>query len=295
MKRIGVFVLGVFLIVVGMAGLVLPILPGWVMIFLGLSLIAPEFAARLRRRIFGKFLKKEIFFIGEWKKSGVEAGFTTRHFPLVLRKTDELLDEEKQRQFASFLNHSHGKFVFLNQVHGDTVAVVQDKAQFSKEGFYCIPESDAAITNIPGLSVLVFTADCLPIFFNAGEWVGLVHAGWRGTHKKISQKTLRLISEKSGIPAKDIKIYFGPAICVKSYEVGEEFKNYFPESSFELKKGRLFFNLLKENQRQLVESGAHMRNIINYGFCTFEEEESFYSFRREKEAAGRMISFISKS
>jgi hypothetical protein len=194
------------------------------------------------------------------------------------------------------------KYALLDQVHGNNVAVLDEAEKYSKDGFYRFPECDAAITNIPGMTLLVFSADCLSVFMSAGDWVGIAHAGWRGSQKKITQKTLELLMEKSGAQAADVKIILGPCIGVKHYEVGEEFQQYFPVhvgarliAPLRRMKGKLHFDFAKENERQLLEAGVRSENVLSLGICTFQEKEDFYSFRREKENAGRQISFISRS
>ena len=237
-----------------------------------------------------------------WQESGVQAGFTTRHFPLVLHRTDDLLNKKNHKKFIESLSRDQGgplgrsyrKFVVLNQVHGSSVAVLTDGEQYSKEGFYSVPRCDAAMTDIPGLTLIVLTADCLSIFFRAGSWVALAHAGWRGSKKKIARKTLRLLLEKSGAKKKDVRIVLGPSIGVRHYEVGPEFKDHFPASSLRHTGNCLHFDLAKENKRQLMESGVPEKNITDTGLCTVAANKDFYSFRQEKEKAGRIISYITR-
>ncbi len=309
MKRILFFVIGILLILVGVVGWILPVMPGWPFIFLGLSFIAPRLAERVKHRVLRKLFKQDFVLLDSWKKNGTQAGFTTRHFPLVLKKTDDLLDSQKQEQFIRYFsklnNNPSGqsglfeKFALLNQVHGDGVAVLFGPEKYSEKGFYHIPQCDAAITDIQGMTLLVFTADCLSVFFSAGSWVGLAHAGWRGTQKKITAKTFQLLLENSGVSSGEVKISFGPSIGVKHYEVGQEFQNIFPSSSLMfIGKGShrsLHFDLAKENKRQLLELEADPKNMADYGICTVSENKNFYSFRKEKDAAGRMISFIQRS
>ena len=106
MKKVVLAVIGSVVMFVGVAGLVLPFLPGWALIFVGLSMIAPRLAERLRRRIMRKFSKHEIVYLKKWQKAGVHAGFTTRHFPLFLSKTDDLLDPANQLKFQKQLAES---------------------------------------------------------------------------------------------------------------------------------------------------------------------------------------------
>ena len=210
-------------------------------------------------------------------KPGVEAGFTTRHFPLVLHKTDDLLDHVNQKKFVSLFNGRRGgfqtrpytKFALLDQVHGDGIVVIEKDPG---KGIHHFKECDAVITNIPGLALLVFTADCLSIFYTAGDWIALAHAGWRGTKQKIAQKTFKMLLEKSKKRPEDVKVVFGPSIRACHYES----------------------DLPGENRRQLSEVGLPVRSITDLGICTIDENDNFYSFRKEKDSAGRIISYIVK-
>ena len=155
------------------------------------------------------------------------------------------------------------------------------------------------ITTVLRTSLLVLTADCLSIFLCAAKdgkasWISFIHAGWRGTKENIAQQAFILLMKRSRCAAKDIHVAFGPSIGAKNYEVGEEFRRIFPESSLRSNKGKLYFDLAGENKRQLLEAGADQKNILDAGVDTFSDP-NFYSFRREKEAAGRMISFILKN
>ena len=211
---------------------------------------------------------------------------------------------------------SEGRFAFLNQVHGNNIAVIEDEKQVEKPGFYHFLKADGIVTNISHLTLLVMTADCLSIFFivlkrgpeaqkPASDWVGLAHAGWRGTRQEIARKTISLLRERSGCRPEDIFVAFGPVIGSAHYEVGSEFQQYFPAST---DRRRLFdpqpalrrinekwlLDLACENTRQLREAGIPKAHLVNLKICTVDENSHFYSSRKEKDAAGRMISFITK-
>ena len=296
MRKIFLALLGVIFILIGLVGLIVPVMPGWLFVFAGLSLIAPKLAERLKNRIFRKFFKKDIVYLEEWRKRPVHAGFTTRHLPLVLHKTDDLLNPSNQDTFRKFFPDKK-KFALLNQVHEDKIVVLEDEAQFPKEGFYHFLKADAVITPVRGLTLLVMTADCLSVFFvtpGPDPWVGLAHAGWRGTQKQITRRTVELIAEKSKCLPRDVHIAFGPCIGKEQYEVGGEFKGLFPKKSLHFKRDKVYFNLSGENRRQLLEAGVLEKNILDHAICTVSENEDFYSFRKEKDAAGRLVSFITK-
>lgn len=314
MKRLFLSVFGFLLILVGIIGWLLPILPGWPFIFLGLSFIAPSFAAKLKRRVLRRFSKKEIVYLEDWRKLKVHTGFTTRHFPLVLHHTDDLSESSNQTAFEKLLTESRvllshqallgSKFIYLNQVHGDKIAVLDDVSPFKNNGFYRLPETDGVLTHRSDLTLLVMTADCLSIFFSAGKqdrhWVGVVHAGWKGTQKEIAKQAFCLIQQRSQCDPSEVRVTFGPRISKKKYEVGPEFKEYFPmnkktgHSPVFLKNDKIYFDLAGENQRQLISAGAKPDHIQDLEICTVSENDDYYSFRKEKDGAGRIVSFIKK-
>lgn len=290
------------MIVLGLIGWIMPVIPGFPLTLIGLSLIAPRFAKRLKLYIYHRFFKKPVLLFEEWLKNGIYAGITTRHLSFFIGKTEEFLDLDKQQKLKSLISNDPvlkqhrvplvSQYVFLNQVHGDTVAVLDDAAIFDQTKFIQIPEADAVITNLSDTNLLVLTADCLSVYFWARDWVGLAHAGWRGTEKEITAKTYKLIRERSGCD--QVKVIFGPCIRRKNYEVGEEFRSYFKHSLIS-REGKLFFDLAAENKRQLLETGLSETDLFDLEACTINDNEAFYSFRKEKDKSGRMISFISKN
>jgi copper oxidase (laccase) domain-containing protein len=105
---------------------------------------------------------------------------------------------------------------------------------------------------------------------------------------------LALLSEKSGVPVSRIQALFGPCIRRKNYEVGPEFLKIFPRTTTREKDG-LRFDLAAENRRQIETLGADPERLSDVHLDTFAEAGELYSFRREKERAGRLVSFMVKS
>lgn len=244
---------------------------------------------------------KQLVLLEPWKKLGVRSGFTTKRFPLVLKKSTEWLKRPTQRRFEQLF--SKGRYAVLGQVHGGNVAVLKDQKRYDKNSFYHFPKTDGVVTNISNLTLLVLTADCLPVFLclttsspgkkAKADWVGVVHAGWRGTRAGIVEKAVRLLCERSGGDPRDVYAAFGPCIGKAHYEVGEEFGVYFKDSVLR-RRNKLYFDLAGENRRQLVALGLQPDRISDPRLCTVSGNRNFYSFRKEKEAAGRTISFITK-
>lgn len=189
------------------------------------------------------------------------------------------------------------RFVFPRQTHSDHVVNIS-----SENSANTIPDTDALITNEPGIFVCVQTADCVPIllFDPQKKVVAAIHAGWRGTVAKIALKTVQQMSEKFGCQPEHIIAGIGPSIHIHAYEVGSEVieaveANFTNSSSLlkpSLNKGKAYFDLWEANKTVLIESGLQEENIEIMGLCTYEHSDLFYSARREGVDTGRMVSGI---
>jgi len=123
--------------------------------------------------------------------------------------------------------------------------------------------------------------------------IGIVHAGWKGTHKEITFKTILEMKSKFGCHPQDLKVVLGPSIRAYSYEVGPEFKDYFPQDIIE-RGGKLYVDVSNNNRRQLLK--AECRRLISTiaASCTYANPK-YFSFRRDADKAGRMISLMSSN
>jgi hypothetical protein len=147
---------------------------------------------------------------------------------------------------------------------------------------------DALISNQPNVVVGVRTADCVPILLAdpVTGTVAAVHAWWRGSAAGIASATVRMLSERWNVHPRDLRAAIGPSIGVCCYEVG-------PEVAFEFALDvpkPIHLDLPALNEKQLRNAGV--ADIWVSGECTFCARDRFYSFRREREQAGRMTSFI---
>jgi polyphenol oxidase len=176
----------------------------------------------------------------------------------------------------------------VRQIHSSKV-LVADRAG-------CIGEGDALISNQPGLTLSVRTADCLPILMadTRNHAVAAVHAGWRGTLLEIVPKTIEAMKEQFGTRPDDLVIAIGPGIGACCFEVGPEvagqFSALFPERS-DLDR-RTKIDLVETNLRLLGRNDGRMRQIATSGLCTCCRADLFHSYRRDRDQAGRMVSAI---
>jgi YfiH family protein len=176
----------------------------------------------------------------------------------------------------------------LQQIHSDKV-LVADRAGPMGEG-------DALISNQPGITLSIRTADCLPILMadTRNRAIAAVHAGWRGTIQEIVPKTIQAMADRFGTRPDDLVVAFGPGIGACSFEVGPEvaiqFAKLFPERTDLDQKTKV--DLVETNLRLLRRNGGSVRQIATSGLCTYCRPDLFHSYRRDGEAAGRMVSAI---
>lgn len=157
-------------------------------------------------------------------------------------------------------------------------------------------EADALLSNSPGLAVGVRTADCVPILVvdPVQRVVGAIHAGWRGTVEEIARLTVERMRKIYQTDPADVFAAIGPAIGTCCFEVGPEvarrFEPWYPELAGTEKKE--FLDLVSTNATQLEAAGIRPEHLVRAERCTMCDGDDFYSFRRDREEAGRMISWV---
>ncbi|MEK6678372.1 MAG: peptidoglycan editing factor PgeF [Nitrospirota bacterium] len=198
---------------------------------------------------------------------------------------------------AKILNLEKAQVATINQTHSDAIFVHNAERRVSEadEGF------DAHITNNSGIAISVVTADCVPVLLidRKKRIVAAVHAGWRGTAKRILQKTVKKMSDSFGSKPEDMIAGIGPSIGQCCYEVDEkviepmekEF-NYLNRFSVQKKENKWHIDLQMINREQLIETGLKPANINIVSLCTSCYPDMFYSYRRDGAGTGRMISVV---
>lgn len=197
---------------------------------------------------------------------------------------DPLAVAENRRRLASRLDTSP---VWLNQVHG---TLVLDAGQLPSA---LRPEADASFTRRPGVACAVMTADCLPVLLcdKAGSVVAAAHAGWRGLHAGILERTVAAMA----CPGEELLAYLGPAIGAQAFEVGDEVRTAFVAANaqdalaFKPQGGKWLADIYLLARQRLARLGVDA--IFGGDCCTVGEPERFFSYRRDG-VTGRMASMI---
>lgn len=184
--------------------------------------------------------------------------------------------------------------VTMKQVHSDRI-------NFLSAIPSGIPVGDGLATDRPGLILAVKTADCLPILLAdpGRRVVAALHCGWRGTAGRLAEKAVAALGEHYGSSPNSLLAAFGPCIQKNCYEVGEDVRSCFAEAGLPLenlgphpsRRGKYLLDLQGANRNQLLRAGLDPGQMNFIGDCT-HCQPSMFSYRREEDAAGRMLSFV---
>ncbi len=174
--------------------------------------------------------------------------------------------------------------IWLEQVHENTVICADN---------YESNIADASYTSKPNIICVVRTADCLPILIcnKNGTEVAAIHGGWRSLSQNIIENTINLLKTNP----KDLLAWLGPAIGPEHFEVGEDVYNIFSDyhNAFMPTQDQHWQANIYEIARQILQKcKINAKNIYGSHFCTYTEEQIFYSYRRDGETTGRMASLI---
>ncbi len=175
--------------------------------------------------------------------------------------------------------------VNVRQVHGNRIVVADEDGETGG-----ILEADGIITKFSKIAIAVRTADCYPIFLydSKKKIIALVHAGWRGSEKGIVKEAVKTLKAEFKSNVADIRVALGPGIRSCCYQVSEGFLLTFPMETA-TKNKQCYLDLAAVNKNQLLDIGLKQENIFDCGVCTCCNE-NYFSYRREGEKAGRMIS-----
>lgn len=217
---------------------------------------------------------------------------------------------ENRRRLASRLGFRFEAWTSGEQTHGSAVAVVEAKdagrGRLDRESAF--QETDAMVTDAPGVLLTSFYADCVPLYFFDPDHqaVGLAHAGWKGTVASIAEKTVITMQEAYGAKPERLIAAIGPAIGDCCYEVDEAvmskvrpllagLKGIQPENApfrDSVNPERWMLNLKEINRMLMIKAGILPSRIECTSLCTSTSFDLFFSHRKEHGKTGRMASWI---
>lgn len=244
-------------------------------------------------------------------KRSMNLGFTREDQPRAVKQNRAAF----LRQLGAVCKGHEWPLVTIRQIHSDLIHCVSQVPEPGLTG-------DGLITQTPGLLLAILTADCLPVILvdSKRRAIGVFHAGWRGTVKRIVEKGVGEMRRWFGTRPGDLRAAIGPGVHGCCYSVGPEVRTQF-ESQFEygsklfreveesdpvrekypllfltarapghseLPK-KIYLDLVEANRRQLIAAGVAAKHISASPLCTSCRTDLLFSYRAEKGVTGRMM------
>ena len=237
----------------------------------------------IRSLIFKQF--EEITF-GFSTKIGGRSG-APYFFNLSMSVGDDKNKVKRNRKlFFKAAGISSTKIVFQKQVHGNNITYV------TTPGF--CGESDSMITDKTDLGLAVSTGDCVAVFIydRKNKVIAAIHSGWRGTEKKIVEKTLEKLKNEFNSSPENLFVYLAPSISQKNYEVGEEVASLFEEKYLRQKDKKFLLNVAQANYDMLINFEISKENIQISNLCSYDVDHLLHSYRRDGAYSGRALGVI---
>ncbi len=210
---------------------------------------------------------------------------------------------ENFTRIASAIGFSVENIVCSDQTHTTNVRIVTEcdrgNGITKEKRFY---DTDGLVTNVPGVILATFYADCVPLFFidPIHRAVGLSHSGWRGTAGRIGEKTLQVMAEAFGTRPEDVVAAIGPSICADCYEVSQDVADVFTRA-FEQAAGQILhskengkyqLDLWKANELILLHAGIAPAHLAVTDICTCCNPELLFSHRASQGKRGNLGAFL---
>lgn len=250
-------------------------------------------------------------------------GFTKDDFKATVERNRAAFLRElgalRQRRVSRSASPSLWPLIAIRQIHSDIIRCIDSIPELPRDEPLT---GDGLITATPGQLLAIQTADCLPVILvdPKRHAVGVFHAGWRGTVKRIVEKGVGEMHRRFGSRPRDLKAAIGPGIQSCCYEVGEEVRIKF-ESQFEYGASlfhevkdsdpvrekypllfltarapghselpkKIFLDLVDANRQQLLAAGVPKKSIEASPLCTNCHPDLLFSYRAERGKTGRMM------
>ena len=235
---------------------------------------------------------------------GVSEGiFSTMNLSFTRGDKEEAV-RENYRRLGRAMGFSCENLVCSDQTHTTNLRVVTEEDRgkgFTRPKDY--RDVDGLVTNIPGLVLATFYADCVPLYLvdPVRRCIGLSHGGWRGTVGKIGKKTAELMEEQYGSRPEDLRAAIGPSICQDCYEVSEDVieqfraafeERFWPELFYAKENGKYQLNLWRANELGFLEAGLKPEHIAVTDLCTCCNPGLLFSHRASHGKRGNLGAFL---
>ncbi len=184
--------------------------------------------------------------------------------------------EESINKILQMAGEREERIALTRQVHGNSVRIVSSAGVAG--------EYDGLVTETPEMNLVIRTADCaaIMIYDPQERVIANLHAGWRGVYKNIIGNSIRLMKETWRSPLENLVVAVGPFIRSCCYQVGPEFRGYFPENYLQVREGKLYLDMDSAIRDQILGHGVREASLFVDDNCTCCSALRLPSHRRMK-------------
>lgn len=235
------------------------------------------------------------------RTGGVSSGIYSTMNLSFSRGDDPECVRENYRRIGEALGTDPEHMVASKQTHTTNIRLVTEADLGNGiTGPSAYDDVDGLATDIPGIALVTFYADCVPLYFvdPVKKAIGLAHSGWRGTVAGMGACMVQFMREHFHSDPKDLIAAIGPSICVDCYEVSEEvaeqFREGFPEDVLQPGKaeGKYQLDLWKANESILLKAGILPKHLTVTDVCTCHNPEYLFSHRASHGQRGNLAAFL---
>lgn len=235
------------------------------------------------------------------RTGGISSGIYSTMNLSFSRGDDPECVSENYRRIGEVLKVKPGHMVASKQTHTTNIHLVTEEDLgngITRPSAY--DGIDGLATDIPGIALATFFADCVPLYFvdPVHKAIGLAHSGWRGTVAGMGACMVQFMQEHFQSDPRDLVAAVGPSICVDCYEVSEEvaeqFREGFPEEVLQKGKapGKYQLDLWKANESILLKAGILPEHLSVTDVCTCHNPEYLFSHRASHGRRGNLAAFL---
>lgn len=235
------------------------------------------------------------------RTGGISSGIYSTMNLSFSRGDDPECVSENYRRIGEVLKVEPGHMVASKQTHTTNIHLVTEEDLgngITRPSTY--DDIDGLATDIPGIALATFFADCVPLYFvdPVHKAIGLAHSGWRGTVAGMGACMVQFMQEHFQSDPRDLVAAVGPSICVDCYEVSEEvaeqFREGFPEEVLQKGKapGKYQLDLWKANESILLKAGILPEHLSVTDVCTCHNPEYLFSHRASHGRRGNLAAFL---